>query len=225
MTGRILAAALGAVLVLGIGAPARGQCSADCADGGDGQVDVTELLRVLAQWSAGTSPGVECDVDDGSGTGTPDGVTNVSDLLHVLGNWGPCCVCANPGGAVCVAATNFGTICGDEGMPAVQVVGCGSGWFRVTLEECQDGFTIEDLTIRATLAVPAGDDYDLYLNSPCGAVLDGSTGGVGAGEIVNATIDDGFGSDDTTDFWIEVREFSADPDTCAQWTLVIRGNV
>ncbi|MHC4947146.1 MAG: hypothetical protein ACYTG1_02635 [Planctomycetota bacterium] len=37
-------------------------CPADCADGGDGSVDVTELLRVLAQWSTGGSPGVECDV-------------------------------------------------------------------------------------------------------------------------------------------------------------------
>jgi hypothetical protein len=61
-------------------------CPADCADGGDGFVDVTDLLRVLAQWATGT----ECDVDDGTSTGTSDGTTDVSDLLFILAEWGPC---------------------------------------------------------------------------------------------------------------------------------------
>jgi subtilisin family serine protease len=77
----------GTLQVACVAAPA---CPGDCADGGDGAVGAEDLLRVLAQWTAGSTPGVECDVDDGSGAGTGDGVTDVSDLLYVLAHWGPC---------------------------------------------------------------------------------------------------------------------------------------
>jgi hypothetical protein len=67
-------------------------CPADCAQPplGDGQVDVSELLTVLAEWSTGSAPGTGCDVDDGSQTGTPDGLTDVNDLLFILARWGAC---------------------------------------------------------------------------------------------------------------------------------------
>ncbi|MHC4947698.1 MAG: hypothetical protein ACYTG1_05490 [Planctomycetota bacterium] len=54
-------------------------CAEDCASPRDGDVDVTDLLRILADW--GTATG--CDID---GNGTVD----VGDLLAVLALWGSC---------------------------------------------------------------------------------------------------------------------------------------
>jgi hypothetical protein len=56
-------------------------CPTDCASGGDGEVDVTDLLEVLAEW--GTPGPHECDVND-------DSAVDVQDLLDVLDEWGPC---------------------------------------------------------------------------------------------------------------------------------------
>ena len=46
-------------------------CPADCAGQGDGSVDVVDLLQLLGDFPGG---GLACDIDDGSLTGTPDGV-------------------------------------------------------------------------------------------------------------------------------------------------------
>jgi hypothetical protein len=55
-------------------------CQSDCADGGDGVVDATDLMRVLADWG---SHDPTCDFDD-------DATITVDDLLAVLTAWGPC---------------------------------------------------------------------------------------------------------------------------------------
>ncbi|MHC4947641.1 MAG: S8 family serine peptidase [Planctomycetota bacterium] len=55
-------------------------CPADCADPGDGVVDVTDLLAVLAQWGQAGAP---CDTNG-------DGFVDVTDLLAVLAAWGAC---------------------------------------------------------------------------------------------------------------------------------------
>jgi hypothetical protein len=63
-----------------------GPLDSDCAPpGGDGQVSVTDLLRVLAEW--GSPPPHDCDIAPDP---TGDGVVDVSDLLRVLADWGPC---------------------------------------------------------------------------------------------------------------------------------------
>jgi CSLREA domain-containing protein len=54
-------------------------CRADCAVPADGTIDVTDLLKVLADWG---SPGA-CDIDE-------SGAIDVTDLLAVLADWGPC---------------------------------------------------------------------------------------------------------------------------------------
>jgi hypothetical protein len=66
-------------------------CPQDCAGGGDGNVDVTDLLQVLAEW--GTPPPHECDVDPDGG----DGVIDVADLLDVLAAWGVATECPQGG--------------------------------------------------------------------------------------------------------------------------------
>lgn len=52
-------------------------CDADCS--GDGTVDVSDLLAVIAAW--GTSSG--CDTNE-------DGIVDIGDLLSVVGAWGSC---------------------------------------------------------------------------------------------------------------------------------------
>ncbi|MHC4948337.1 MAG: trypsin-like serine peptidase [Planctomycetota bacterium] len=119
-------------------------CPGDCADGGNGAVDVSDLLRVLAQWSAGPAPGVECDVDNGTMLGVPDNVTNVSDLLFVLARWGPCppadcddCAdgsvdaCGPPDGGIGIGC--FECITPDGGCL------CVANDFCVNYEPCVDG--------------------------------------------------------------------------------------
>ena len=54
-------------------------CSGDCS--GDLEVNVIDLLALLADWG---SPGSPCDFDG-------DGAVNVPDLLALLANWGMQC--------------------------------------------------------------------------------------------------------------------------------------
>ena len=54
-------------------------CPADVY--GDGMVDVSDLLAVIAAWG---TPGVNVeDIND-------DGIVDIDDVFEVLVNWGPC---------------------------------------------------------------------------------------------------------------------------------------
>jgi endonuclease/exonuclease/phosphatase family metal-dependent hydrolase len=57
-------------------------CPADCADGGDGSVDVVDLLALLAGWGQVGA----CDTSPAGG----DGLVDIQDLLELLATWGPC---------------------------------------------------------------------------------------------------------------------------------------
>jgi hypothetical protein len=56
-------------------------CPADCASPGDGNVNVTDLLALLAKW--GMPGGGSCDTDG-------SGLVDVTDLLALLAAWGVC---------------------------------------------------------------------------------------------------------------------------------------
>lgn len=59
-------------------------CPYDCGNGGNGAVDVIDLLEMLAEWGLDcTQVGVTCDLAGGPGV-------DVVDLLALLGSWGPC---------------------------------------------------------------------------------------------------------------------------------------
>jgi T5SS/PEP-CTERM-associated repeat protein len=58
-------------------------CPADCAASQDGQVNVTDLLALLAQWNTAGA----CDI---APPPSGNGVVNVSDLLALLAAWGAC---------------------------------------------------------------------------------------------------------------------------------------
>ncbi|MCH7602806.1 MAG: hypothetical protein IIB54_08590, partial [Planctomycetes bacterium] len=59
------------------------ECPADCAGTPDGNVNVTDLLALLANW--GGTPTL-CDMAPPGG----DGSVNVTDLLALLAAWGSC---------------------------------------------------------------------------------------------------------------------------------------
>jgi hypothetical protein len=57
------------------------ECPLGCPDiNGDGNVDVSDLLIVIAYWGSPDSP---ADINQ-------DGIVDVTDLLIVVGSWGPC---------------------------------------------------------------------------------------------------------------------------------------
>ncbi len=70
--------------------PGAGQVAETCPgditpDGGDGVVDVTDLLALLGAWGPCPAPPASCpaDIDESGDVG-------VTDLLAVLGAWGLC---------------------------------------------------------------------------------------------------------------------------------------
>ena len=63
-------------------------CLADLVggqDGGDGIVDVNDLLALIGDWGLSDSP---ADIT-GAG-GNPDGIVDIADLLELIAQWGPC---------------------------------------------------------------------------------------------------------------------------------------
>ena len=62
-------------------------CPCDCAPtGGDGLVNVSDFLALLAQWGDPALPPGTCDCAPEGG----DGIVNVSDFLKILADWGDC---------------------------------------------------------------------------------------------------------------------------------------
>lgn len=52
---------------------------------GDGVVDVSDLLALIAEWGESKSP-----ADISGPDGNPDGIVGVADLLALIAAWGPC---------------------------------------------------------------------------------------------------------------------------------------
>jgi len=78
---RRVAVGLAAGAALMLAAEARAACPGDA--NGDGVVNVTDFLLVLANWGAGPFEPPGADTNG-------DGVVNVTDFLLVLAGWGPC---------------------------------------------------------------------------------------------------------------------------------------
>jgi len=96
----------------------------------------------------------------------------------------------------------------------------GEGWYKVYLKECNDASN-KPLKIKARLIVPPDVDYDLYLYSPCGHMLDHSTNhSLGADETVTYTKTD-TNNNDSQWFYLEVRYYSGS--SCNNWQLQVYG--
>jgi len=65
-------------------------CVADIApDGGDGEVNVDDLLVLIGSWDVCPAPPTACPADIAPPP-TGDGTVNVDDLLALIAAWGPC---------------------------------------------------------------------------------------------------------------------------------------
>ncbi|MCK6456042.1 MAG: Ig-like domain-containing protein [Phycisphaerae bacterium] len=129
----------------------------------------------------------------------------------------------------CATPENLGLACGDTNAnflcpPTSFFVHASrsrrdSRWYLVRARECSD--CTAAIQARITLAVPAGIDYDLFAYSACGTLWASSTNGMGQTEQLTLSRNDSGGSDDSYNYWIEVRWFSGA--SCSNWTLTIEG--
>ena len=136
-----------------------------------------------------------------------------------------CEVNLNDGGGTCSGATDIGSVNGDEytGFLCTSSScnagpsggGYGEKWYMIYVAE--DSNCCADITIWARLDVPSGMDYDLYLYSPCGNLVDYSTATGQLEEVKGSVTDDCGGDDDSRYYYIEVRYYSGS--SCANWYL------
>jgi hypothetical protein len=124
----------------------------------------------------------------------------------------------------CGTAEYLGEICGDDGCTSGPTRNdYGEAWYRIYVEECDDGIFGNDLQFKATLQVPAGMDYDLYLyENNCTNVVDRSMLGGDADETVYYSWSDNVGYDDSKMLYIQVIYF--DGESCSNWTLRTYGD-
>jgi len=131
----------------------------------------------------------------------------------------------------CATAVNLGTYDGDTDCGFI----CGSNtgwdlfatqtsrssaWYRARAREDSDCSAYLEHQIRLT--VPAGVDYDLYVYRGCGTLVGSSTLGTGLAETVTVSQTDSGPSDDSFDYWVEVRWHSGA--SCSNWTLQLFGH-
>src|SRR5688572_14936009 len=131
--------------------------------------------------------------------------------------------CTNGGGVTCIRAVSLGLLNGDmDGCRAGPLAtGCGDAWFRITVREGNGSQTV-DLRLDVALDSSAGANYDLYLRDACGGqALRFSTLGPGMRDALFYTITDIDGTNNSDEFWIEVRRATGSP--AGSWTLRTSG--
>ena len=124
---------------------------------------------------------------------------------------------------VCAAGGSVGTVCGDSGDGSSSVTKTGKGeiWYLVKVDECYDW--TRDLSVTFSLAVPDGSDYDLIVKtSGCDDKWKSEKTG-SEDEIIYASWDDNWLSNNATSFRVGVR-LKSSGNACGQWTLKIQGD-
>lgn len=124
-------------------------------------------------------------------------------------------------------AENLGAFCGDTSCGTLcpstryQTVatrrGRSSMWFRARAVECS--LCSASIVARVNLTVPAGIDYDLFIHRPCGRVVQSSIRGTGQPDSVVVTESDTPLTNESFDYYIEVRYISGA--SCEPWTLTV----
>lgn len=137
--------------------------------------------------------------------------------------------CASPN--ACAAATDLGSVSGDEGAGVKTAQGSGSQWFKIKVTEDDSSVIGSSMRLRTELVSPAGTNFDLYTylgssgSHECSAVskaststaADGTTDEWGEGTISNGSSDDRWVT-------VEVRWVSGTCSPSAKWSLTVRGN-
>ncbi len=137
--------------------------------------------------------------------------------------------------ATCQGAMDLGSISGDTGSGTVSASGFQSAWLRVRVTENDSSVIGNDLSVTATLTLPAGEQFDLFLYVNSGSDVvecttpTGTETKMGNTDQLRITWGEGSvanGSDDSRSVSIEVRP-SSSTSTCspsAKWQLVVQGN-
>ena len=120
----------------------------------------------------------------------------------------------------CSGAVYLGSVSGDKGCKTgPSRSGHGEGWYKVRVNEDYNG--IRGLSFKATLAVPDGTNYDLYLYDGCGKLVDSSKNSSSSNETVILSWSDKWGSSDSRTMYIHVVFSSGN--NCSNWTLQTYG--
>lgn len=128
----------------------------------------------------------------------------------------------------CPASDTLSAIAGDKNNDTRTVKGTTSKWFKVLVNEAVSSIIdYPQLSYTASLASPAGMDFDLFVYD--GTVSTPSCGGnpkhaVGSPESVSETWGDSLGNDDTLWLTLEVRYISGDICPEKEWTLTVKGH-
>lgn len=135
--------------------------------------------------------------------------------------------------AACGAATDLGTVSGDQTSNVLTADGTGSKWFRVWVTEDDNGVAGVKLRATATLTSPPGTNFDLYLYTgsssahECSAVASQSTNGSGTDSAEVSFGEGGLvanGSNDSRYVTVEVRHVSGPCSANSKWSLAFAGN-
>lgn len=135
--------------------------------------------------------------------------------------------------AACAAATDLGTVSGDEASNVLTAEGTGSKWLRVWVTEDDDGVAGVELRATATLTSPPGTNFDLYVYTgsssahECSAVAAQSTNGSGTDSAQVSFGESGLlanGSNDSRYVTVEVRHVSGPCSANSKWSLAFAGN-
>jgi hypothetical protein len=215
-----------AVVATGITAVACGDDSAD--DGprfGDDASFVSEGGGSLGDGSC-EDAFPPCATIDDSGIGS-----DLDAPSETPKDAGPNCDYPN----TCQTATDMGSIQADDGSATKTYEGTTSRWVGIRVTEDDNGPRAHTMKVMATLTVPPGTNYDLYMymdtgsdTVTCSKLDKKSTGAGTATESVEEQWgESGFfanGGDDSRPIRFEVRHIAGACSPTAKWKLVVAGN-
>ena len=173
-------------------------------------------------FTTGDTTSVEAQVDacvTGLVTVLPPGTTTTTTSLPSG--------CSHAAPNTCAAPDALAPIAGDQGADVQVETGTTSKWFSVLIQETSG--LANPLSYTATLDVPAGMAYDLFVYDAGNATAPDCNvtvePGVGTPEAVTSQWADNLSSDDGHWIVVEVRYVSGTAcDATGQWTLTIQGD-
>jgi hypothetical protein len=206
-----------------------------CAAGSEPELESSELMTVPIEAGPGDEeetitlapPSTE-PTDQDAGTATPPKDAGADAAQDAGPPAGSSCSATN----TCAAATDLGTVSGDQGSDSQFVQGATSAWFTVRVTENDNGVFGSKLKLNATLQSPAGANFDVFVYVPssdtreCSTVSASST--TSGFDSASASFGEGGtvsnGSSDSRTVTVEVRHVSGACSPTAKWTLNLYGN-
>ncbi|GAC1549640.1 MAG: hypothetical protein NVS3B10_12920 [Polyangiales bacterium] len=222
-----------------------------CAVGSDPGADVSQLDSLSAEAgpavdsAATTLPPSNArsvddmtadDAGDAGGGGATDASTGTDAAVGMDsgggGGGGGTTSCTSPN--TCAGATDLGSISGDTGADTKTATGSGSQWFKIRVNENDNGITGVPMHAKAELVSPLGTNFDLFLylaggssGQECSAVKSSSTNASGPDTTTAEWGETGLfsnGVDDSRTVSVEVRWISGPCSAASKWTLTVTGD-